>query len=1068
MKCTLWLIGVLLCAMLAQAAKLPTTLRVVDLRNLSGQPELETWLGSLQGTLNRQDNESAVFLVRNEDDAYWADTLVRTYHLQREVFTSGSLLEETRAQLTGQVRYDPAHPWTRNIALTAAATAPGLVIATETDLGLPTVLDLRTGWDDRAQAYRQAVAQFAGKTDAGTLALVPENGHLLADLITARKLLAVDLSPRVAADAPFLQTVLAAYPANCRVIGSPTGDRQSVEETAAQLAALHSAQPLDYVPARDCANLSCFARFPACRPLVQSRDQAAPLSTTSTLTLIYRGGATIGENGRSLDYAVSALRVLLDDPALATLPVGIETPTALAGYAPAVYQALLARQRMTAAELIAAPLGDPVRAHALDLQEFPVLSVGRIDSIPAFRAMLAKLKGPLQVMYLDPDALPPSLLALLLPEIRRTHTLMSPSQALRAQTEFDAMAAFVKANPPAVNSKPRRGRPTLRVSLPNAGNQAPTAATPIPIAIRAEGAAPVLAARVQYEAPDGRLGVTDLVAAGNGLWKTVLPPMLSGGMLTVRARVVEKDTMGVILTDPLLLKVAGVDTDRDGYDDTLEDYLGSDPTRVDTDGDGLPDSLDVQPTMVDRAALLLCDPILPPADAPLLTDTGVSTVGAESRIIPAGTAITYRLPLAEVPASPAALRLVTRGAGTVAVNGGAVLPLLSAAGDTTADLPLSIPQMSGKELRVTFTAGAAPLHVLSLSPISNPAGPYLHAVELRPAFPPAGVPVTIDVTAYDPQGVTGVRVWSGPDLRSMTPLPLTAVKDGGHVWWTGTLPAPRSEMLVYTVEATNRAGNITVAPFHATTVGRAHGHSVVLTGGRNLNGDWLPATIWGGWGRYLTDGQGEDSHLFLARPGVYSVWVLAQPRLRGVTVTVSKRQGIANEAGTRLARTVPAGSADGWYRLGTFTAAESERLQIAVRPEGAQGYCAYGAVLLTQNEHFTPPLRNDPLDWFNSVTITGIADGQTVRGTISLAVQVTGNIDATEVTMEKARGGLVSDTRTFRFAPQPDGSYTLDCRALAPGDYVIKASGIRQVAEKGRIHRDELLSTSVRVTVPPR
>ena len=59
----------LLWPLLVSAANVPTGVRVVDVRGIVGQPELDTWLGSLQGTLNRQPAQTPVFVVRTDVDA---------------------------------------------------------------------------------------------------------------------------------------------------------------------------------------------------------------------------------------------------------------------------------------------------------------------------------------------------------------------------------------------------------------------------------------------------------------------------------------------------------------------------------------------------------------------------------------------------------------------------------------------------------------------------------------------------------------------------------------------------------------------------------------------------------------------------------------------------------------------------------------------------------------------------------------------------------------------------------------------------------------------------------------
>ena len=67
---------ILLLPALCLGAIVPTTMQVVDLRGIAGQPELETWLGSLQGIANRRHDSSVVYLVRNSVDADLADAFI--------------------------------------------------------------------------------------------------------------------------------------------------------------------------------------------------------------------------------------------------------------------------------------------------------------------------------------------------------------------------------------------------------------------------------------------------------------------------------------------------------------------------------------------------------------------------------------------------------------------------------------------------------------------------------------------------------------------------------------------------------------------------------------------------------------------------------------------------------------------------------------------------------------------------------------------------------------------------------------------------------------------------------
>ncbi len=187
--------------------------------------------------------------------------------------------------------------------------------------------------------------------------------------------------------------------------------------------------------------------------------------------LIYGGAALLPGGSRSLDYGCGPLRTLFDDPAFATLPVGIEVPTALGEMAPAVYQALIARQRFTSAELIAAPAVrhlDETR-RSMDLTVMSLITAtdaqrtaqtvttlaqtqwlgallpetgqgqsqmnflawpawktnGPITSITDLRAALHEQEKDARVLYLDPRAIPPAMLSRLLPEITAHFTLLA-------------------------------------------------------------------------------------------------------------------------------------------------------------------------------------------------------------------------------------------------------------------------------------------------------------------------------------------------------------------------------------------------------------------------------------------------------------------------------------------------------------------------------------------------------------------------------------------------------------------------------------------------------------------
>lgn len=1130
----------LLCLLLAlvgggalAAPAAPTALRVVDVRWIEGQPELETWLGSLQGALNRRADQVPVFMLRTATDAEWVHTLVRTYGLKTETFTPKSFLDVIKPVIKGQILYDPAKPWSRNAALTAAACTEELRIVTDTDLGLPTTLDLRTRWTNRRDAYAWARETYGKQVAPESCVFAPESGHLLADMIVARKLLAVDYAPTEAEETTTLKALLKEYPAGSRLYGEPDDRCGNLETALWQLTALLHEGGQRLVPVRMTANLSCYARFPVTRPLQPWLEEATPKDGDNTLVIIYDAGSPLFDGSQSLDAGVNFLFGLLGDPALADLPVGLQVPLPLIDEAPAVYQALVARQRFTAAEFVAAPNGngwalpmlvaDPTpylaesgaQAQRMGIQVSTLHDVGgkegyeraqqglaqagfrgicvhplatasiadkqpRIDAVypgcavlvsearvstPAeLRAALKSMKRPFQILYADPFGLPPATLRAMLPEIAETRSVLAPSQALRAMEESASVMPFLlaklAARPKAI---PKRDPAKLRVGKPTTSLANPTTADAIPISVTAQGSN-VLVARLIVTTPHGRVGTVDL-RLSDGAWKATLPPLLIGGETTIRARFVDKTGFGVALSEPLILTLPIVDGDRDGAEDTLEAYQMSDPANPDTDEDGLPDGLDPQPLRPDRAISSYGLPIDPPCEGAILTEAGKSTTEEGCRLMPANESVTYTLPLAEIPAPGTVLRLITVGPGTVALNGGAPATL-EARKDTlmTTVLPLGADLRKGGTLTVKLTAGAEPLRLCSLRLTANPEGPYILPITLTPAHPPAGMPITVSVTVYDPDGVKAVRARYGTSLTALQSVELKPVEGGGGVIFTGEIPAQQSgNMLLYGVEAEDDKGNRSASPWLLEPVGHTRKHTLPFHSTREFKGAWENRPLWGRYGRALLDGAGIDKAEARLRPGTYYVWIQGAPRQRGLAVAVFTNNLLGSPSKTLLSATVPAGSADGWVKLGNFRNDEDLKLvNITVTPVGAKGFCAYGMLVLTQDAAFNPPVATAPLDWYNSITIRGLKDGQVITGdAITCTLFLTGNIDDVHL----AATSVNDSTKEYPFAKQRDGSYALSTRILPAGEYKITGAGYKRASKNNQTGIIVLVSATLKVIV---
>ncbi len=462
---------------------------------------------------------------------------------------------------------------------------------------------------------------------------------------------------------------------------------------------------------------------------------------------------------------------------------------------------------------------------------------------------------------------------------------------------------------------------------------APTAAQAIPVTVHIDGAAPVFTARLIYRATSGEIGMVALQPAQHGDWTATLPPMLTGGEVTMRVRVVEQGGYGVTITDPLTLTIPHVDSDQDGLDDTLEEYLGTDPHNPNSLGDGLPDGFHSFPVTFARDVPQLLPTIVPPGDRAVLSNAGASTADAQGRLIPAGSAVSYRIPLTDIPAAQAWLQVDSAGAGSVRLNKATAhaLEARPAEGAVTL-LPLAGAQPLGDELAVTITAGAKPLRLFALTLTGNPDGPYLLPVQLISGCPFAGESIPMQVVAYAPDGVRSVTLhyYALPGATREHTLPLHPVTGSMNALFAGDIPAQENgTRLVYRVEAVDRKGRVSTGAYAAVPIGRAPQHTAALFGTRDLQaaalsnerdlqgdflqGGWYPLPIWGNCGRVSMVDRGTDVDTFLTRPGSYHAWILAAPRERAVDVVVQLRVPDDRSQAVLLSRRVPAGGKDGWY-----------------------------------------------------------------------------------------------------------------------------------------------------------
>ncbi|MEI6519283.1 MAG: hypothetical protein WCO98_04500 [bacterium] len=1092
----------------------PISLQVVDLRSKVADADFMTKMMSLQGAINRQveRNLPAIFLIRSNSDSYWADVLTNTYRLKRENLSADQVIEANKANLKFQVLYTATDkPWNRSVAVAFAGVSDEAAIATTEDLGLPALDFPKDGWDNRVDAYKWEKQNIGEKAVKEWLGLLPENGSAILDLVAVNKMMAIDLDPAEEAEKALLEEFIKDVKDGGKIIGYPDKRVDSVDTAQVNLMEIIGDRDLRYLPARTTGNLSCFMRFESVRPYRQWRDEIVPFKQTEDkkypnwLVLIYDGGNPNYDGAQSIDNAMSVL-ALLDDSAIKKIPVGIEVPMTINELAPPIYSQLIARQRSTMAELLAAPNGDgyalPISmadnsnyiirsaeiGKKLDLnsvvsfdnsaeskkckglydmmsaagwrstflyptKNFTEKRAGTTGAFAGFAALLGfdsanspadlmkildtKNESSFRVVFINPNGIPPAVLKGLLPEIEKTNTVISPSQAVRELEEYTRVNKLLDGK--------GRGEPTLIISTPVVvGGEAPQVYSPITVNVRvsAGGGAPnVMLARLQYETPDGRVGAVDMVKTGKAkeyIWTAIVPPSLQEGTYRIRARMVDGVQAGISYSPALEIKFAAPDLDGDGANDAWESYLGTNPAKADTDGDGLPDGIDPQPLIRNTNIQPLTPSYSAPADKMILADPGTSVMGNDGRDIPAGTTIIYKLPVGDIGTNIATLRIVTASVVENAGRSNWVTEVKYS--------KLSPEILANGSMNIKFPVQDKAIKVLSVGLISNPKGPFLDNMELTCAdkraidILPGKMPIAIKAVVYSPLGISEAKLMYGSSSKSLQKIALQG--DRLKSIFTGVIPPqPDGTVLVYCIYAKDNEGNESITPLQAVTIGRNKAHSVALLAGRELTGDMRNDPLWNGTGHGTIATSAIDTcSMIYGRPGTYSVWALAAPRDRGITVKVERKSTAASTNDLLMNGTINANQPDGWYRVGGFTIQEGTKLNVSVMATGFAGYAGYGEVILTQDKSFSPPAKNVLIDWVNGLSITGIENGMVLTRPITINAFATGNIDAIHLTT-KREGNGVSNGGTKPMTVSSDGHLVLDPADLVSGDYIIVISG---------------------------
>ncbi|MDH4179873.1 MAG: GxGYxYP family putative glycoside hydrolase, partial [Armatimonadota bacterium] len=198
----------------AFAAADPPPLFVADITY--ADPAQSLLAVTLQGLANSHPDGPRVFLLANPRDAEWLDYCLRLAPRSAQFLTVPELLEILRPELVGQILYDPDQPYTLDIATTAAGIHQSVI--SPTDLGLPTILDLRGRWRSAAEAYRWAAESLLPKCSRNKAALLPPDVIAMRDFAVQERLFT--LSPPPSPDSEVLGDILSHLSPGAAIYGA--------------------------------------------------------------------------------------------------------------------------------------------------------------------------------------------------------------------------------------------------------------------------------------------------------------------------------------------------------------------------------------------------------------------------------------------------------------------------------------------------------------------------------------------------------------------------------------------------------------------------------------------------------------------------------------------------------------------------------------------------------------------------------------------------------------------------------------------------------------------------------
>jgi len=1037
----------LVAVLLAAAPEPPaaTPIVVVDLREADAGTRLQ--VRSLQGLVNRA--RATAFVVQSPRDSAWLDISAHWSGDAIEHLDAPGFLARFRSAAKGQVLCNPAQPYT--VAFGATLAGVRGAILTDRDLGLPTVLDVRTL--TAGDAAQRLMSELLVQTDPAGVVFLDAGGEAV-DVIVQKRWLALTPEFLRAWDDGQRRALSDRFAAGAALINSPGEPVDGAD-------ALMRAAPF---AARGAAsNLSFFSASAEARPLPQLRFLPTRLPDTKFVAFLYTAGDDLGYFLDGMDPAwnaapLSGVPVGWAIPAVGVdlAPVAVYTAMATAltrggdqfvldwggavfpGTAPgaalgAALRGRCARTGLSAAFLhvsgawSAAEVTEFARASGLEglfagggqapplglFADTVVMPVEPAVSDPLL--LLAAVRRQAQArdyiaIAVNPKTIAPAALARTMIALGDGFAVVAPLELLELQRQ-----ALLRINPTTVDD-----RGTLAASIALSPEQ-PSPYESAVVTARIDGGADLV--RILFRDASGATLYVPATRAGESYTAT-LPPLLPGGEFAVSVQALSV-TRSERRSDAKTVTIAVADGDSDNATDAQERFARTDPKQPDTDRDGLRDGNDRRPRVVDRPTIALLDPQAPPYDAWLLGTAGRSRVSDGARRVSGADFWTYALPRWAIPEG-ASLALEVRGGVKVSVSTDGTQFTTALDEDfvdmTTRLVPLALPQGADHAFVKCEARPDKEAALSRFAVVSNPDGPYVPWTRIDPPLGMPGIDLSVVAQAFAPQGLK--RVWLAYAARGGGEIRIPMEEIGRSQVFRAPMRDLRDQdQLSYRIIAETPAGTKCASRPLVVPVGRTPLETHSLFALTDFTGAWLPHDTWQGNAKVSQGDLCADRAVVelggeVAQP--YVLWLLGAPNGREIIIRIDKKEVGRVRSDARY----------GWHQIGVSRqeagAHTIELLADERQRPGAEAI--YAELLLTRSTLLQPP-TGALLPYFDRIALLGPAPGSVVSGKVLVRASVSGNVEYVKLRV----GDIELPTQYIRppYAIEwdstrvPDGAYTL-------------------------------------------